>query len=110
MAPLTDLKTRIAALELALDQAPEEQLPRLLAALRELRAQAGEYIVNVPGKYYGRRVRDLPRRDLEKYVKWWEEQSGSRGWPRPPDLDPLKVAVAEHFHDEIEFERKDAEQ
>jgi hypothetical protein len=67
---------------------------------RTLNVDPGEFVVHFGKKYMGRKIRDIPRRDIESYVQWLEDSSAKKNQPAGPDVALLKQAVDRFYHPE----------
>jgi hypothetical protein len=60
----------------------------------------GEFVVHFGKKYMGRKVKDIPRADLEGYVQWLESNSAKKNQKPTPEVELLKQAVDRYYHPE----------
>ena len=60
-------------------------------------AQLGEFQIQFGRKYKGRKLKDIPEREIQGYVAWLEGEAEKKGTPISHDAKVLKYAV-EHFH------------
>lgn len=65
--------------------------------IRDGRLDAGDYRINFGKKYKGRRLRDIPRNEIESYVEWLESNAEKRGVPLSEEARILKMAVGRYL-------------
>lgn len=60
-------------------------------------AQLGDFEIQFGRKYRGRKLKDIPEREIQGYVAWLESEAEKKGTPISHDAKILKYAV-EQFH------------
>ena len=59
---------------------------------------AGDFLVPFGRKYRGKRVREIPRPEIESYVAWLEsDDAEKKGTPLSQVAQELKIAVQEFW-------------
>lgn len=66
-------------------------------ALNAGRLDPGDYRISFGKKYKGKRLRDIPRRDIESYVQWLEANAEKKGVPLSDEAHFLKEAVEKYL-------------
>ncbi len=61
--------------------------------LRSGQLEPGDYRVSFGKKYKGKRLREIPRREIESYVDWLEASADRKGVPLSDEARFLKMAV-----------------
>lgn len=54
----------------------------------------GDYRISFGKKYKGRRLKEIPRREIESYVEWLEASANKKGVPLTDEALFLKMAVS----------------
>jgi hypothetical protein len=60
-------------------------------------AEPGEYLISFGRKYKGKKVREVPRAELEGYLAWLEAESAKKGAPLGLEVRLLKKAAELYF-------------
>lgn len=55
-------------------------------------SEPGDYIISFGRKYKGRRLKDIPRSEIESYIKWLEGSAAREGTPLSYQVQYLKKA------------------
>lgn len=59
--------------------------------------QLGEFEIQFGRKYRGRKLKEIPRKEIEGYVAWLEAEAEKRGTPLSHNVKVLKYAVQNYF-------------
>lgn len=59
-------------------------------------ADPGEYLVHF-GKYRGKRIKEIPRRDIDGYITWLENEAEKKNKPVTYEVKLLKKAVELYY-------------
>lgn len=62
--------------------------------------QAGDFVVYFGKKYMGKKVKDIPRDQLESYIEWFETTAEKKGQKIGHEVELLKQAFDRHYHPE----------
>lgn len=65
----------------------------------------GEFQVNFGKKYLGKRLKEIPRKDIESYVDWLEKKAAEKNAGPGYEVEMLKQAV-DRFHNPEKYLRK----
>lgn len=65
----------------------------------------GEFQVNFGKKYLGKRLKEIPRKDIESYVDWLEKKAAEKNAGPGYEVEMLKQAV-DRFHNPDKYLRK----
>lgn len=71
----------------------------------ETLSSPGDFVIHFGKKYMGRKVKDVPREDIEGYIEWLENNSAKKNQKPTPEVELLKHAV-ERFYSPEKFEPK----
>ncbi len=79
-----------------LTQRPEEMVNSTDLAATE----PGEYVIQFGRKYKGKKLREIPRNEMESYIKWLENSDVKPGTPLSSQVQFLKNAFEKMYHTE----------
>lgn len=80
------------------DKSPSAGLARVTAA--DSKFELGDFEVKFGKKYFGRRLKDIPRAEIESYVDWLETNAKQKMTGPSYELTLLKEAVDRFHHPE----------
>lgn len=78
------------------DDSQEESQEQLLKAGK---LDAGDYRISFGKKYKGKRLSEIPRKEIESYVDWLEASAEQKGVPLSDEARFLKMAVGRYLMD-----------
>jgi len=77
-------------------KAPHEQIDRV----NQGQLDPGDYRISFGKKYKGKRLKEIPRQEIEGYMDWLEATAARRGVPLSDEARYLKLAVGRYLSDE----------
>lgn len=89
----------------AIGNGPTPQAEGEAAAKGDLPFDLGEFQVNFGKKYLGKRLKEIPRKDIESYVDWLEKKAAEKNAGPGYEVEMLKQAV-DRFHNPEKYLRK----
>jgi len=60
----------------------------------------GDFVVHFGKKYMGRKVKDIPREDLESYLDWLDGNAAKKNQKPTPEVELLRHAFERHYYPE----------
>jgi hypothetical protein len=75
------------------------------AAKGDIPFDLGEFQVNFGKKYLGKRLKEIPKKDIESYVDWLEKKAAEKNAGPGYEVEMLKQAV-DRFHNPDKYLRK----
>ena len=75
------------------------------AANGDIPFDLGEFQVNFGKKYLGKRLKEIPKKDIESYVDWLEKKAAEKNAGPGYEVEMLKQAV-DRFHNPEKYLRK----
>src|SRR5262249_10461456 len=81
------------------------EIPEIVTTESTNQDHLRSFMVKFGKKYLGKRLRDIPKREIEGYVSWLENQARSKKLGLTPEVKLLKDAV-ERFHHPDRFEAR----
>lgn len=85
---------QLAASDESDDEASEASQEQLL---KSGKLEAGDYRISFGKKYKGKRLSEIPRKEIESYVDWLEASAEQKGVPLSDEARFLKMAVGRYL-------------
>ena len=79
------------------DQQAEPSAEDQAQLLKQGKLDPGDYRVGFGKKYKGKRLREIPRQEIESYVDWLEASATRKGVPLSDEARYLKIAVSRYL-------------
>jgi hypothetical protein len=87
----------------AMNASPEEEEGESAEVIRSI--EPGEYVIGFGRKYKGRKLKDIPKGEIESYIQWLESSADKQGTPVSRQVQFLKQAYNRMYEAEANTQR-----